>query len=440
MSLREALRREPDLLRVNRTVSRRLELAGLLHALGARPALFASVAESPFAVAGNLFAGKEAVARHLAVEPRGLIARIVEAIDRPVRPEVVERAPCQEVVEERVDLGRLPLLVHCEQDGGPYISAGVVVARHPVHGQNLDFHRMMQIGEDRLAVRVVAGRHFDLYLRETRRMPIAVCLGNGANVMLAAATSVGLGQDELEIAAALEPLRVVRAHTFDALIPADCEVVLEGVIDIEDRADEGPFVDLTGTYDRVRLEPVLTVQTITHRADAIWQALLPGGLEHRVMMGMPREPTILRAVTEAGVRCLDVHINPGGCSWLHAIVQIDKQREDDGRRAIDAAFRGHRSLKHAFVVDEDIDIYDPQAVEWAMATRFQGDRDLRVFGREPGSSLDPSADGEQSVTCKVGFDLTRPLTAGGKSFARATFPRTGVRLDEILGADARRRR
>jgi UbiD family decarboxylase len=293
---------------------------------------------------------------------------------------------------------------------------------------------MMQIGEDRLAVRVVAGRHFDTFLRAARRMPIAVCIGNGANVMLAAATSVALGRDELEIAAALEPLRVTRARTFDALIPADCEVVIEGVIDGEDRAPEGPFVDLTGTYDRVRAEPVLTVKAITRRADAIWQALLPGGLEHRVMMGMPREPTIFRAVTEAGVHCLDVNVNPGGCSWLHAIVQIDKQREDDGRRALSAAFRGHRSLKHGFVVDEDIDIYDPQAVEWAMATRFQGDRGLLMVGREPGSSLDPSAEPDDSMTCKVGFDLTRPATRGGKSFDRVVFPRTGARLDEILGA------
>jgi len=443
MSLRDALERDPELLRVDGPASPHLELAGLLHALEPRPALFSSVHGSSMRVAGNLFAGKEVVARYLGVEPRALIARMVEAIDRPVPPHVVERAPCQEVVEERVDLQALPLLQHAEQDGGRYISAGVVVARDPAHGQNLDFHRMMQIGEDRLAVRVVAGRHFDTFLRAARRMPIAVCIGNGANVMLAAATSVALGRDELEIAAALEPLRVTRARTFDALIPADCEVVIEGVIDGEDRAPEGPFVDLTGTYDRVRAEPVLTVKAITRRADAIWQALLPGGLEHRVMMGMPREPTIFRAVTEAGVHCLDVNVNPGGCSWLHAIVQIDKQREDDGRRALSAAFRGHRSLKHGFVVDEDIDIYDPQAVEWAMATRFQGDRGLLMVGREPGSSLDPSAEPDDSMTCKVGFDLTRPATRGGKSFDRVVFPRTGARLDEILGAtvaNERRRR
>jgi 2,5-furandicarboxylate decarboxylase 1 len=427
--LREALEREPRLLRVSRPVSRRFEAAGLLHALDDRPVLLEQVRESRLRVAGNLFCSKAAVARQLGVAPAALVGRMRAAIERPGKPEVVERAPCQEE-ELPLDLGALPILTHCEKDGGPYISAGVVVARDPEHGQNLDFHRLMQLDERRLAVRVVAGRHFDTFLQRARRMPIAVCLGNSAGVMLAAATSVALGQDELELAAALEPTRVVRARTFDAYVPADCELVLEGVIDLDERAPEGPFVDLTGTYDRVRREPVFTVKRISARRDAIWQALLPGGLEHKVMMGMPREPTIWREVERAGIKCLDVHINPGGCSWLHALVQIEKRSEEDGRRALAAAFAGHRSLKHAFVVDADVDVYDPLAIEWAMATRFQGDRDLLTVGREPGSSLDPSAEGEGHLTSKLGFDLTRPLAANGKSYERAAFP--AVKLADYL--------
>jgi 2,5-furandicarboxylate decarboxylase 1 len=180
-------------------------------------------------------------------------------------------------------------------------------------------------------------------------------------------------------------------------------------------------VDLTGTYDIVRNEPVLIVKAITHRKDAIWQALLPGGLEHKLLMGMPREPTIYKKVNEV-VRCLDVNVNPGGCSWLHAIVQIDKQSEQDGRRAIQAAFDGHRSCKHVFIVDKDIDIYNPLEVEWAMATRFQGDRNLLIKDREPGSSLDPSADPESHLTTKIGFDLTKPLSAARSQFEKASFP------------------
>jgi UbiD family decarboxylase len=142
-------------------------------------------------------------------------------------------------------------------------------------------------------------------------------------------------------------------------------------------------------------------------------------------MGMPREPTIFRKVNQV-TRCLDVNISPGGCSWLHAIVQINKQRHDDGLQAIRAAFAGHRSCKHVFVVDPDIDIYDPQAVEWALATRFQADRQMIVLEKEPGSSLDPSAEPGTHRTTKVGFDLTKPLQANGKDFDRATFPQVDL--------------
>ena len=209
-------------------------------------------------------------------------------------------------------------------------------------------------------------------------------------------------------------------------VPAETEFVLEGTVYLDRLHSEGPFVDLTETYDIVREQPVFVLKTITHRRDAIWHALLPGALEHKLLMGMPREPTIFRKVNEV-VKCLDVNVNPGGCSWLHAIIQIDKQDEDDGKKAIQAAFGGHSSCKHVFVVDKDIDIYNPLEVEWAMATRFQGDRDLVVRERAPGSSLDPSAEAGTHVTTRLGFDLTAPLETAGKSFQKAGFPKVDVK-------------
>ncbi len=112
---------------------------------------------------------------------------------------------------------------------------------------------------------------------------------------------------------------------------------------------------------------------------------------------------------------------------MHAIVQIDKQHEDDGKKAIAAAFSGHRSCKHVFVVDSDIDIYDPLSVEWAMATRFQADRDLIVMDLEPGSSLDPSAEPGTKMTTKIGFDLTKPVGEVAAKFERAVFPDVDLR-------------
>lgn len=424
MSFRDALRSAQsrnELIQIDQPVSKHLQIAGALKKLEPRPALFSHVEGNTFNVAGNLFCHKQSIADYLGIPVEQIIPRMVAAIEKRTPCMTVSDAACQEVIEHLPDLNRLPILFHCEQDGGAYISAGVVIAKHPKWGQNLDFHRLMQFSATEMAVRVVRNRHFDAFLRDLGEVEVAVCVGTAPNVLLAAATSVERGIDELEIANALEPLKVVKARTVDLWVPADAEFVIEGKVSLSRTHAEGPFVDLTETYDVVRDEPVLTVQAITHRRDAIWQALLPGGLEHKLLMGMPREPTIFRKVNEV-VRCVDVHINPGGCSWLHAIVKIRKQDEDDGKKAILAAFDGHKSCKHVYVVDEDIDIYNPLEVEWAMATRFQADRDLVMLGREPGSSLDPSSEPGSHLTAKVGFDLTKQLHTHGKSFNRALFP------------------
>ena len=165
------------------------------------------------------------------------------------------------------------------------------------------------------------------------------------------------GVDELTIAQALAPTPLTTCAN-GIRVPAEAEFVLEGRITHE-LVPEGPFVDLTGTYDFTRRQPVIEIDRVTHRRNAIYQALLPGKLEHRLLMGMPREPTIYAEVNKVAC-CLNVHVTPGGASWLHAVVQIAKRSPDDGAKAIAAAFHGHGSLKHVWVVDDDIDIFDAE--------------------------------------------------------------------------------
>ena len=432
----ERLAERGELVEIKPPISKRYEIAGVLKKLEPVPELFTSVEGTPFRVAGNLFSSKAAFADYFGIDVRALIPFLMEAIQHHSPPAVVQTAPCQEVVRSQVDLDDLPILLHCAGDGGPYISSGVFAARHPKWGQNLDFHRCMQFSPAEMAVRVVRSRHFDTFLSELGQVDVAVCIGNAPNVLAAAATSVELGVDELEIANAMEPLQVVKAQTVDVYVPAEAEFILEGTVYNDRRYAEGPFVDLTETQDVVRQEPVFVVKTITYRRDAIWQALLPGALEHKLLMGMPREPTIYQKVNQV-VHCLDVNVDLGGCSWLHAVVQIDKQDEDDGKKAIQATFAGHRSCKHVFVVDKDIDIYNPLEVEWALATRFQGDADLVIEEREQGSSLDPSAEPGTHLTTKLGFDLTKPLKAKGKNFEKVPFPE--IDLDHFLGSNAENR-
>ena len=423
--------RKNILRRVETPVSADLEIAGILKAIEPTPVLFDNVVGFDYRVVGNLFATKAAVAEYLGISTQELIPTLTRAIDSPTVPEVIENAPCQEVVEDTVDLDKIPFLVHSEHDGGRYITSAVVITNDDEWGQNMSYHRALQFDKDKMAVRVVKGRHFHRYLEKNGELDVAFCVGNPANIMVAGAISVDIDVDELHIANSLEPIRLVKAKTSDLLIPADCEFVLEGKVYLEERHDEGPFIDLTETLDIIRQEPVFEVKKITHRKDAIWQALLSGGLEHKVLMGMPREPTIFREVTNLGVECLDVNLSPGGCSWLHATVKIRKKEDDDGKKAIQGAFAGHGSLKHCFVVDDDIDIYNPLDIEWAMATRFQADQDLVIRGREPGSSLDPSAEPGTRLTTKVGFDLTMPVDPEKRKHAiRAGFPR--VELDKYF--------
>ena len=416
---------------ITEPISKKLEVAGVLKALEPTPVLFEKIKESEFRIAGNLFCTKKQIADYFGIKTEEIIPTLANAIETRSPPEEISDAPCQEVVESGVDLDKIPILTHNKIDGGPYISSGVVVSSDPEFGQNLDFHRAMQLGKDKMVARVVRGRDFSKFLERNGEVDVAFCIGNTPEVLIAAATSVETGVNELEIANALKPIRVTKAKTVDLLIPADAEFVIEGRIFLDDRHDEGPFIDLTETVDVVRQEPIFEVKRITHRKNAIWQGLLPGRAEHKILMGMPREPTVFRKVKERGIDVLDVNITPGGASWLHIAVKVKKKNEDDGLKALEAAFAGHRSAKHVWVYDEDIDIYNPDEREWAFATRFQGDIDMLIFDKEPGSSLDPSAEPGTKNTTKIGFDCTKILDSKGKSFDKAEFPE--VDLKRYLG-------
>jgi 2,5-furandicarboxylate decarboxylase 1 len=425
----EKLKQTHQLVEIKQPVSKSGEASAILKHLESRPVLLSNILESNFPVIGNLFCSKSGCADYLNIPLNEVIHLLAQAISNRSSCQVVSRAPCHDVIITHPDLDDLPILKHFPEDGGNYVTSGVLIAQHPQFGVNLDFHRLMQFSKKEFSVRVVRGRHFDRFLQDLHQVDVAVCIGVPLNVLLAAAISVDIGINELEIANSLQPVSLVKAKSVNLFIPAEAEFILEGTVYLDRKHTEGPFVDLTETKDIIRYEPVFEVKTITHRTSAVWHALLPGGLEHKLLMGMPREPTIFEQVNKV-VKCLDVNINPGGCSWLHAIIQIEKHTEEDGPKAIHAAFAGHTSCKHVFVVDQDINIYDPLEVEWAMATRFQGDRDLVMIGREPGSSLDPSGEPDTNRTMKLGFDLTKPPATNGKKFDKVPYPK--IDIDKYL--------
>jgi len=412
------------LVEIERAVDPHLELARVLYALDGQPVLFRTLTGFPgWQAVSGVCAQRQHFAAALGCEVPDLVHRMAGALACPASPPVLDSGPCQELVEEHVDLTRLPIPHYHPDDGGRYVTAGVVVIKDADFGRNISFHRLMLLDERRFAARLIKGRGTHTAIgKGTGDLPIAIAIGCPIQVLSAAAMSPPKGVDELSIAHALAPTPLVRCQTVDLEVPAEAELILEGHA-THTLTDEGPFPDLTDTMDIVRHQPVIKIDRITRRRDPIFHALLPGGMEHKNLMGMPREPTIFAAVNEV-CHCTGVYITPGGASWLHAVVQIEKQHAEDGRRAIWAAFRGHTSLKHVVVVDTDVDLYDSADVEWAIATRFQADRNLVSLTDQPSSSLDPSATqtpGQKARTAKMGLDATAPLGEARRGYERVRY-------------------
>jgi len=374
--------------------------------------VFDNIPESPGHRAAINMLTRDRLCAAIGIEPEAYIDTLGWAMSNPSTPELVseDEAACFENTVAEVDLRRLPIPHHWPQDRGRYSSASIIIAQD--NGiRNVSFHRQFLRDANHLVVRLVP-RHLRTMVmnarEEGREVNIAVVNAPDPVVLLAAAMSFNENIDELTIAAALHEklygssLQLVELPN-GVHVPADAEYVWWGRVTLEND-DEGPYVDITGTVDDVRQEPVIEIDGLVHRNNPIFHALIPGEAEHKTLMGLPRAPTIKAAVNEV-VECLDVHMTEGGCGWLGAVLKIRKKNADDGMKAIKAAFDGHKSMKIVTVVDEDIDITDPVRVEWAMMTRWQPDKDTLILSDQRGSSLHPSRY-ENGRTSKIGYDAT----------------------------------
>ena len=371
---------------------------------------------------GNRFSTREKMAAALNIPKDGIVNHILEAVNHPIPCEVVDN-PEFAACELPLDLTALPIPKYFPEDGGRYVTSGIVVTEFEGY-RNVSFHRMMIMDERHIAIRLVPRHLFTIHRmakEKGQELGITICIGAQAEVLLAAATSMDFGADELEVASAMHkaghgtPLRVGRCAN-GLLVPADTDYVIEGRITLEETR-EGPFVDITGTYDFERQQPVIEVDRITSCKDPMMHLLLPGGWEHYLLMGLPREPMILKAVRQAVPGVRNVRLTEGGCCWLNGVVSIRRNKAGDGVNAGMAALSGHTSMKQVIVVDEDVDIFDDREVEWAVATRMQADRIVKIPGAA-GSSLDPSSHGR--TTWKVIMDATIPPDADLSLYKKAT--------------------
>ena len=413
------------LLRISKRVSTKYEIAAITAKMDGREAILFEDTGGGFKVVTNLVGTRERFAT--AIGAGGDIhSTMTRAIQKARLPKISSEARFME--NSTGDICRLPIVTHFAKESGPFITSSIVHAKNPeTKKQNMSFHRLMPVDNNHMTIRMVEGRDLHRCFVDAREhgedLKIAVTVGVHPAVMIAGAYQSQWGQWEMAIANTLLGGRLAMAKTPDSAmkVPSDSEIVIEAKI-LQDRTAPEWMVEMLRTYDYSREQPVLEVQRLYHRNKPVFHDILSGYAEHRLLMGMPIESKIYGILKKACPQTREVCLTGGGCNWLHATVQI-KNNAGGGRDVIDKTFEAHRSLKQVVVVDEDIDPADPSAIEYAMATRFQADRDLVIIKNVRGSSLDPSSDQENLKTAKMGMDATKPPDKRKEGFELARIPR-----------------
>ena len=375
-----------------------------------KPALFENTG-TPYKLVSNL-CSRENFETILGASWPEIRAQFIKALENPGSTEPTDEFPFEEA---EASFNTLPILKHYPKDGGKYITAGVFITENGA--RNLSYHRMMILDEKRASVRVCHRHLWDTYEKSDGGLDVAVCIGFDIAVLAAAAMS--FEGDETNIVSGFyeEPIKTVKLSN-GISVPRCAEIILIGKL-TKETAKEGPFVDATGTIDFERNQPVFTLEKILHRQNPVYYALLPGRGEHSFLMGVSKEPVLFSEISKAaGLK--DISFADGGVNWLSLNISINKKSEEDAKKAGEAAFAAHKSLKQVFVFDSDIDISNPEECKWALSTRFQADKDLTTYPGSEGSSLDPSAsEGEdRRKTCKAVFDCTIPLDRDKEEFKK----------------------
>lgn len=420
-------------------------LAAIAKCLDGRQAAFFPKPDGhPIPVISGFMSRRAWIAEAMGVPGSGLLEAYRRAAENPLPWREVHgiEAACQQVVHHEIDLQHLlPVPTHSEHDNGPYLTAGMVIARNPHTGiQNVSINRIQVHAKDRMAILMLPRHLFAFYQAaeaNNQPLPVAIVIGADPLTLLASQAITPIDHDELEIAGALHgaPLPVVKCLTSDVRVPANAEIVIEGRILPKVREPEGPFGEFPKYYSARENREVIQVDLVTHRKSPIFHTIVPAEMEHLLLGSIPREATLLAHLQRSFPGVKDVHLSMGGVGRYHLHVKFEKRREGEPKNVILCAFGAHYDIKQVTVVDTDVDVHDPQQVEWAVATRFQADRDLVVIAGAQGSVLDPSttvgnetASGEpppmhmQGISAKMGLDATRPVSYHEHVFTKVLIP------------------
>lgn len=426
------IKKNGELKTIKKKVSTKYEIAALTaKADDSSAILFDNIKESRFRLVSNLVGTRKRFAQAVGANEPNIHQKVISAIKKAKKPKTISKAKFME--NKSKNLSVLPIVTHFEKESGPFITSSIIYAKNPETGQqNSSFHRLMPIDKTHFSVRMVEGRHLHRCFIDAKNhgqdLRVSITVGVHPAISIAGAYQEEWGRDEINIANAIlgGKLTLTKCPYSGMQVPSGSEIVMEGRI-LKDKTHKEWMVEMLQTYDHKRNQPVFELDTLYFRNNAIFHDILAGFSEHRLLMGMPIESKLNGVLKKSFHQTKQVSMTNGGCNWLHAVVQIKKKTQSDVKKIIKKTFETHRSLKQVIVVDEDIDPNSAEAVEYAMATRFQADKDLVIIKNVRGSSLDPSSDQKNLKTTKMGIDATRPLSKRAEGFELAKIPK----LDKI---------
>jgi len=425
------LEEKKQLMICEKEVDPKFELGAVIKKLnGIKPVLFKKIKGCDITAVAGICGERSRYAELLNTSNEGIVFSLMEAVANPMPYEVVSSGPVKEnIIRRNIDIKRLfPVPTFHEKDSNPFITAGIVVVKDRKTGKSHTSVRRLQVlGGNRMSVLIESPMLLDQYFdmeKEDEPMEIAVILGYDPIFMVSSQVNSQIyGLDKYEVDSALrgEPLKLVKCETADLLVPAYAEIVIEGFMPPKIREKEGPFGEMAGYYGGGTPQPIMEITAVCHRSNPIFQINFPSSSEHVLPNGLMREMHLYQQVKNIIPTVKAVHLPTiGGCRF-HAIVSIRKTSEGDGKSAIIAALASNKDVKHVVVVDEDVDIFDPADVEWAIATRVQADKDVIIIPGARGSGLEPTHE-LRGVTAKMGIDATAPFGGLEGKFERTSIP------------------
>lgn len=374
---------------------------------------FEHVKGSKFPVLTYALSSREGIAASLNMDQSKMFEQWSHREEKQLPYKIVSTGPVQDVIVDEPNLFDLPLCIHSDGNNGRYITGGVLVARHPELGMmNASFNRCQLVDKDKLRVRMMPPQHLGIFYEAAEKMDkpleVAIVLGASPAVMYSGASKIPIDRDELEFAGALaeEQLEVVRCKTIYVLVPANAEIVIEGIVMPHIREDEGPFGEFTDSYVPVMKNHVFHVKAITHRKDAFWHDIFAGGAEDLNLLALPIEAEIYNHIRKFAnpEDIIDVHASPFvfGC-----FIRLKKRNEQQPKNILLSALASYAWTQFVVVVDEDVDVRKPNDVFWAIQTRCCPQTGVMLI---PGVSSYTREDVKDENIGKLGIDATAPLS------------------------------